>query len=59
MIGFIAWQTAFGFWVVGYIMGFGSSIALAAFIVWRERRKYYESELNQREEAKPLPRTRH
>lgn len=43
MIGFIAWQTAFGFWVVGFIMGFASSIGLAAYLVHRARVKYEQA----------------
>jgi len=39
MIGFISWQTALGFFVVGYVMGFASSIALAQFIVHRRERR--------------------
>lgn len=39
MVGFIAWQTGFGFFVVGFIAGWGCSILLASWLVRRRNRK--------------------
>lgn len=39
MIGFIAWQTAFGFFVVGFIAGWAVSIIVANHIVKNRKKK--------------------
>lgn len=61
MIGFIAWQELLGIWLVGYFMGFASSIGVAAWIVYRRRHR--ESGYDDRPDTRPSDRhsdrTRH
>ena len=52
MIGFISLQTAIGFFIIGFIMGFASSLGLAAYLVHRERVRYLKAQ----EELNQLPR---